>query len=416
MKVIIYRMKLVLIATLILFGSILSLGAEEILMDATEIEKYTKDRKKTPPDNLRILFKIATTAPRGSLGYNYINSKIIKGIDKISNGLFRIQFIGSDLEGSNNVIQNIETLQVNGVYITGMAISKMVPELSVLGLPFLFEYEPDLFWNGKYTEIDYVLEKMEPAFAKFAAKNGYQFGGYSEVSLCFIGSDAPIKEADNVKNLRYWVWIGDDMRHRAAKAMEFNSITSLGIFQTADAFDDGLINSVPLGHSNAILYKWPPYIKYLTGYPIAGYDCAVALFDQKKMDNIVDFIKKWGRKYDIKNPRRFRRNLLRFMDISLSRKMRFLIRREEAKIRQHLVQKKNINIIEMPEEELSKLREKVEPLYKKLADEMYPKKLLEDLLRYRDRYRKLKESGKLTDKWRGKGIMPGADQQDGWRF
>ena len=47
------------------------------------------------------------------------------------------------------------------------------------------------------------------------------------------------------------------------------------------------------------------------------------------------------------------------------------------------------------------------------ADKKYPKALLEEILKYREEYRKLKAQDKLK-KWQDKGIMPDGDSKDEW--
>ncbi len=63
---------------------------------------------------------------------------------------------------------------------------------------------------------------------------------------------------------------------------------------------------------------------------------------------------------------------------------------------------------------MEKLKENARSLYNELAGKYYPRWLLDEILKYRDEYRRLKSEGKL-DEFHESRILPGGDQSEEWR-
>ena len=384
-------------------------------IDPWELDQYISG-DKIPPDSLKILFRIVTVAPEGSGWYNFIRDDLFKGISDVSNGLIVGKiYAGGVLGDEADTIRKMQMRQVHGVGVTNMGATMMVPELCILELPFLFDYEPELFWNGKHTQIDYILEKIEPHLAKLSKNHGYQFAGMAETCLNFIGTKkVQIQKAEDLKKINFWLWRGDRIRDKIIKKMGFGSVLSTDLYNVSQAFSTNMIDSTWVGYNPAVLLQWWPHINYVTDYPIFGYESATAFFDIRMIDIIVSFFEKWGEKYGL-DPKNLRKDFLGTLDTLISGKMRRMIRADEKKSRDSLLSQ-GIKEVKIPESELKILREKVEPLYWELADKLYPKSLLEEILTYREEYRKLKKEGSLTNEWYEKGILPGGNQYDEWHL
>lgn len=392
-------------------------GEDKIILNPHEIKKYAKSKRKVPPSNLRIHLKVASAVIGKSVCDKFIKKELFAALDRISNGLVQIELVtGEAFPDEHTIVENFTKGKYHGIGVSGMAAAELVPEFSVLGAPLIFDYEPDLYWNGKYTEIDYILEKIEPMLASLSYNKGYQFCGLSEASLCFVGSDEDIKSAVDFGKLKCWASPHDQAREKVLKAMGAASVSITQLSGIGGALSDGRINSIPAGHCGVIHYKLAPHLKYISDYPLYGYECAVVLFDKDVLLNIDEFVRRWGDKYAIKNRYRFRKNFLRVMDFYLSKKMRFIVRKQEAEAREYLIEEGGLKEIKIPDEEIEKLRERAEGSYMRISDEKETRKLAEEILDYRRRYRNLKEAGKITDKWYEKGIVPDGNQQERWRF
>jgi len=88
--------------------------------------------------------------------------------------------------------------------------------------------------------------------------------------------------------------------------------------------------------------------------------------------------------------------------------LRCNLRVKEGEARRRILKSGIYKIVKLPEAELNKIKNKILPLYSKLADKKgtYPKWFLDEVLKYRDEYRKFKKEGKLTKSWYKKCIYP----------
>ena len=388
-------------------------GNEFVHLDPWQLEEYIKSDKE-PPDNLKVVIRVVTVAPEGSGWYNFIIEDLFSAIGKLSNDvLVGKLYAGGVLGDEADTIRKLQMRQVHGVGVTNMGATMMVPELCVLELPFLFDYEPELFWNGKYTEIDYVLEKVENSFAKLAIKHGYQFGGMAETCFNFIGTKSiKILKAEDLEKTKFWLWRGDRIRDDIIKKLGFGSVLSTDLYNVSQAMNTNMVDTTWVGYNPAVLLQWWPHINFVTDYPIFGYESATAFFEKKMIETVLQFALKWGHKYGIET-NNLRKNFMCMLDDLITGKMRMMIRREEGKARKGLLDQ-GILEIHLDESEIDKLRKNVEPLYLELADKKYPKALLDEILVYIDEYRTLKANGELTDEWYEKGILPGGDQCNQW--
>ncbi len=391
--------------------------ADSTTLQPHQLKKYIKNKKTKPPKNLKIELKMASIIAEDTKTHKFIKNELFPALKRISNGLLSLKFhTGNKFKNEIEIINKFKQKKYHGIGISGMSAVEIIPEISLLGIPFLFDYEPELYWNGKFTEIDYVLERIETAIFRAAAKHDYQFCGFAETCLYFLGTSKEVKSVSDLETLSYWIYPKDEARKKIWESYKYHSINPYNLNEVTEAFNNDKINSIPAGHKALIHYNLSSYIKYISSYPICGYESAVVLFDIDVINNISSFVKKWGERYEIKHRYRFRKNFLRIMDIYLSKKMRFIIRKEEAKARKYLLDEQGTKVFKLPETDLDELKQRVESISKKLANEIDAKKLFEAIIRYRDNYRALKQAGRLDDKWHEKGIIPNGNQQDGWRF
>lgn len=401
-----------LIALALLLGS--SGQAQQEVFGPWELGPFIEG-KKVPPEGMVILLKGATTGPEGSLWYDFFADKIGPEIEQMTNGLLKIRLYGGGLMGSEaDTIRKMRMKQLHAVGVTVMGLTMIIPEICVFELPFLFDWEPELYYNGKYCGIDYILEKLEPSVAKLAEERGFQFLGFTESSVCAITSQFPLRKVEDFGRLKFWVWRGDRIRPEINQAFGFRKVVSAEPYDIASMLSTGMVDSsVAAWYLNVIL-QWWPHVKYATDYPLYGYESAATIFDGRVFDQVMAFVDRWGDRYGLPDGRGLVRSILELLDRRYS-ELRLLVRQNEVKGKEELIKRGAIEEVHFPEPELAKLRERILPLYDKLADKKYPRWLLEEILKYRQEYRKLKAAGKLTDDWYERGIIPDGDQRDEWR-
>lgn len=377
-----------------------------------ELEQFISGNK-TPPKDLQILFKGASVAPEGSSWLNYLDEVQVL-LDKELSGLLKVKFYAGGVLGDEaDTIRKMRMKQLHLLGVTNMGLTKMIPELCVFELPFLFDWEPELFYTGKRTQVDYIIEKLEPTISKYAGLHGYQLGGLLETCFDAFGSKIKLQKADDLKKMQFWIFRGDRIRGEIAAAYGLKT-TPMELYDVAQALSTGMIDSTMVGWYVSIVLQWWPHINYVTDYPLWGYESATILFDGKMFDQIIPFLDKWGHLYGIKNGAAYFNKAMEIFDNACT-ELRFIVRADDGRARKRMIQE-GIEEIKFPEPELQKLREKILPLYDKLAGKKYPRELLDEILKYREEYRTLKKQNKLGNDWFEKGIMPDGDQRDEWRL
>jgi TRAP-type C4-dicarboxylate transport system substrate-binding protein len=368
-----------------------------------DLEKYISG-KETPPKDIVIMIKGASVAPEGSSWWNFLMGKMYPAFDKALNGHIKIKWYGGGVLGDEtDTIRKMRMRQLQILGVTNMGFTKMVPEMCVLELPFLFDWEPDLIYSGKYTQVDYILEKIKPTVDKLSKKNGYALGGFLETCFDGLGTQIPIEKVEDLKQITFWFWRGDRIREEINKAYSLRTYP-MELYDVAQALSTGMINSTFVGAYVAIVLQWWHHIKYFSNYPIYGYESATILLDNHLFDQMAPFFDKWGHLYGIKDGKDFRMKFLEIWDTYCTQ-LRFIVRKDEAKARARLTSE-GIKEVVISDKELEMFKNKILPLYDELADKKYPKSLLDEILKYREEYRTLKKEGKLDDKWYDNGIMP----------
>lgn len=136
--------------------------------------------------------KIATAAPEGTPWAKGLQDFKKQAEAAVPGKLAVRPFLGGVLGDENETVQSCQTGQIQGVGASTGAIASVVPELSVLELPYLFRNE---------AEADYILDQVitptvEAALASrglvlgFWSENGYRSFG---TTYGFIKSPADLK-------------------------------------------------------------------------------------------------------------------------------------------------------------------------------------------------------------------------------
>lgn len=124
--------------------------------------------------------KLASVAPEGSPWAEGLTNFKSKVESATHNRLNVRLFIGGTLGDENETVLQCQRGQIQGVGASTGALASLVPELSVLELPFLFK-------DGK--EADQILDKviLNSAESAFAAK-GFKLGFWSENGFRSFGT------------------------------------------------------------------------------------------------------------------------------------------------------------------------------------------------------------------------------------
>ena len=403
----------ILAILLLLFTTSLQ-ASEKKYFDPWKLDPFIEG-DEVPPKNMAILMRAATLSPLKTLYSDGFDKYVVPKVIENTNGLMKFKFYHGGVMGTEeDMIRKMKMKQIHMFACVTTGLYKLIPEIAVIGLPFLFDWEPEFYYNGKYCEIDYVIEKLEPTLAKLFGKKGVQFTGISAATFACIGSKIPLKTLADFKKITYITMAGDPvMRDTNRKVLGItNMVTSSG-YDFNQMLSTGMIDSVFLGWYpvGLGLQTWV-HIKYATDFYYM-YLPSTLVMDRCAFDWVIAFIDKWGPRYGFKDGRDFARRFLEPFDIELT-KIRFPIRQAEGKAKGGII-KRGISEVHFSDEDMEKLMQRATSLYDELIDrKLYPKELLDEIIRYREEYRELKAEGKL-DEFHETGILPGKNQSDEWR-
>jgi len=206
------------------------------------------------------VFKFATLAPSGSTWMN-IFEDWARQVEKDSNGRLVFKLYPGGVAGDEtDVLQKIHFGQYHGGAFSGYGIGHVYASARVLEIPFLFR---------DYAEIDYVRKlSMSGIEAGFHA-NGYELLGWMEMGFVRFFSRKPIRNLEDLRQQRIWLWQGDPLGQAFFDATNISPV-SLSITDVYTSLSTGMIDTVYSTPLAAIAMQWFNKTKYVTDVPMAN--------------------------------------------------------------------------------------------------------------------------------------------------
>ena len=204
------------------------------------------------------VIKIATLAPEGSAWMNLfdeINREIMQKTD--NQVRFRV-YAGGVLGDEKDVMRKMFVGQVHGAVITASSLTKVLPDMDVLQVPFLFR---------DYEEVDYLLSKMDMHFRSGMEQNGYVMLGWSEGGFIRLMSTIPVVTLEDLRKTKVWIWEESPMALAIFKEAGVSGIP-LSMPDVLVGLQTGLVEVVYAPPAGAISLQWFTKTKYITDVPL----------------------------------------------------------------------------------------------------------------------------------------------------
>lgn len=310
------------------------------------------------------VIKFATLAPEGSTWMNVMND-LNKEIQEKSNGRLRFKiYPGGVMGDENDVIRKIRLGQIQSAGFTGVGLGTILSDVRVMDLPFLFR---------DYDEVDYVYNRVYERFSRAFEKEGYILIGWSEVGFVHIFSQKPIQSLDDMRDVKMWMWQGDPL----AKAM-FDSLNlvphPLPITDVLLSLQTRLIDTVYISPLGAIAMQWFTKVGYMSSMPIA-HAIGVILITKGFYDSLPEDLQ-------VILKESVSRHMVRLIDLT----------RKDNKESIEIMKKRGIEVVPMPDEKEMKRFIKIgEEVRNKLINHLYPREILDEVLKAIDEYRMMKK-------------------------
>ena len=199
--------------------------------------------------------RFGTVAPANTPWADVLE-RLKKSVAKKSGNSIKIKtYLGGQLGGELEILSGIRRGRIQGGGITSAALGTVIPEISVLELPFLFE---------SYEEADYILDNLlyDPFKSLFEkkglilvswAENGWRNIGHKTKTIKVVADlkGIKIRSQENEAHMAFWKRFGVHP-------------VPLAIPETLSALQTGLVE----GFDNTALFtlaaEWHTGIKYFT--------------------------------------------------------------------------------------------------------------------------------------------------------
>jgi TRAP-type C4-dicarboxylate transport system substrate-binding protein len=219
--------------------------------------------------------KFASIAPEGSTWMN-VMKEYDAALRKESGGRLGFRMYPSGVQGDEKtVIRKIGVGQLHAAGFTGVGLGEIAPKVRILDTPFLIRSSEEA--DNLYQVFDQELQQAFEA-------GGYVLLGWSEVGFVYVFSNSPIMKADDIKQVKMWVWDGDPVAETAFRALNLKPIP-LSFDNVRTSLQTGLINAFYATPYAAIALQWYTQAKFMADYPLTCSSGAVLL--SKKFYNTM---------------------------------------------------------------------------------------------------------------------------------
>ena len=204
------------------------------------------------------VLKIATLAPEGS-GWMQEMRAGAKEIQEKTDGRVQFKFYGGSVMGNDTkVLGKIRIGSLQGGAFTPSALQKIYPEISLYGLPLVFE---------SLEEAAYVRSRLDQTIKEGLEEAGFVSFGFAASGFAMIMSNEPVRGIDDLRGKRVWVPEGDTISYASMKALSLSPVT-LPLTDVLTGLQTGLIDIVANSPNGALVLQWHTKVKYVTEIPL----------------------------------------------------------------------------------------------------------------------------------------------------
>ncbi len=320
------------------------------------IFSITAEEKK----EAEFVYKLGTLAPEGSVWMERLR-EIMGEIETESGGRLKTIFYPGGVMGDEpDMVKKMRygQLQVGGFTIHGTIT--IAPEMAVMSLPFLFE---------DFDELDYIRKKMFPEFREIFKKKGFMLLSWVDQGG-FINyySKSEIHKPEDMKKLKVWAWSGEPVNIATAKALGITPITT-PVPEVLPSLQTGLIDTFPTTPLACVALQWYTQIKYIILMNLR-YEPGV----------VVQTLESWNKapadlqEITLRASERFEPKAIASIRLASNKSIESMM-------------KQGIKLVTLTKEEKEVFKNMTRRVYDELAGKLYPKELLDKILKEIDDYR-----------------------------
>jgi TRAP-type C4-dicarboxylate transport system substrate-binding protein len=205
----------------------------------------------------KLFIKIATLAPKNS-SLASVFEKSDQEIRELTHNEVGFRTYYGGIQGDEKeVIQKIQFKQLHGGAFTVAGLYRIVPEVHILSLPYLYR---------NYEEVEYVRNALEAELSKLFMDKGYVAAAWGATGFVYEFSNVPITSPDIAKKQKYWQWGDDPVQAALYKALGVTPV-SLSITDVMTSLSTRLIDAASATPGIAVAFRWYTKFKYMSEYP-----------------------------------------------------------------------------------------------------------------------------------------------------
>ncbi|MFQ5895282.1 MAG: TRAP transporter substrate-binding protein DctP [Nitrospinota bacterium] len=298
----------------------------------------------------RFRVKFATLAPEGSTWMKVMRA-LEEDLKRATGGGLRFRIYPGGVAGNeSDVLRKMRLGQIHAAGFTGVGLGKVLPEVRIFELPFLFR---------DYAEVDRVHRELEGHVERAFESKGYVLLGWAEVGFVHLFSQKPLRSRADLRGTKMWMWQGDPVAAATFKALGASPIP-LPVTEVLTSLQTGLVNTVYTSPLGAIALQWFTRTKFMSSFPLANGTGAV-LMDKRRFDAL---------------PPEFGAVLRERARARLAELLKLTRRDNERAVA--VLRGRGIRIVRPPDErEAEALAQVGRRAQQKLAGRLFPKELLE---------------------------------------
>ena len=299
---------------------------------------------------------LGTVVPKGSAWHDTLE-RMSQEWERISGGRVRLRILpGGALGDDVEMLRLMRVGRLQAVAMTGIGLAKLDPGVDALHIPMLFD---------SYAELDYVRDKMAPAFEARLSAEGFVVLNWADGGWAQFFTKEPTKTLADLRKQKLWISAGDPRTERLYKRFDM-TVTPLSMGDVPTGLQTGLIEAITIPPLFAMLdgsYRSAPNLVDLKWAPVTG--------------GVVISKEAWE-----KIPADLRPKLLtasRAAGDELRTKIRRLGDDAVAQMKT-----RGLNVVSV---DVEAWRAEVEAAYPDLRGELAPAELFDEALRLRDEFR-----------------------------
>jgi TRAP-type C4-dicarboxylate transport system substrate-binding protein len=260
-----------------------------------------------------------------------------------------------------DVLTKMRLGQLHGGAFTSNGMGRVVPEVRVTDVPFLFK---------NYEEVTYVRSKLKTKMENLFAEKGYIVVGWSDIGFVHTFSKEPIYSIDDLRKMKVWVWGDDVLSMTVWENLEVTPV-SLSITDVLTSLSTRLIDTAPATPFGAVAFRWYTKFNYMTEIPST--DPSSALIVTKEM---FDKISPEGRK-----------KILEIAEVYYEELMQASRKANTDSLK--VLKDSGIKIVPANEKTIAFVTDLQFKAREALIGKLYDRELLNEVLGYLEEYRKM---------------------------